>query len=626
METTPRDAPLRRVLLMFAGNLDTGRIARREHAGPRIARALAPIAAQYLFYANGRADPADPDAKVDGSKAQEKTDAPGGARAPAGKTRRAIRRHAMHAERGPLSEVRRRPVAPLLAELETIGPKVRVHAMPVKSPGDVHDPTCVAAWVQSFLDEPGKGLFRNLERAALASTEFVVSIANGTPTQWTCLIDALLAREARVSVARVTSGGEVRSWRPPAGQGYPTRDVEMLSRAPAAWNVLLTGPTGAGKSELARRLHDAWSKSSGRSGPIVAVNVAAVPTDLIEAELFGHAKGAYTGAVTERKGRLEEADKGTLFLDEIGDLPLAAQAKLLVALDVDKQQKRAVQRLGDGRASRVDVRLVLATNRDLATMLREGRFREDLLARIATYHLRLPPLAALRHRLLVELHRHLGRVAALYLRAARGLVPGTRTVRFAIDHAARTRLHDFVFDEGSPWSANHRDVMQASERLATRAWDGFATSRRSRSAESGVLTIKIELADVEAEVAELERRWSSGAPRGAPRDTDGLGPPDPRVDPASWSALARLDRMELSILLGALDAARGNQAEAWRRIRRENSLPGPTGDVQNPTNAFRKRLERFASALRDAPGAEPDAGNHASVVAPRSSKRRRPAR
>jgi sigma-54 specific flagellar transcriptional regulator A len=155
--------------------------------------------------------------------------------------------------------------------------------------------------------------------------------------------------------------------------------------APSDASVLLTGPSGSGKEVVARAIHAA----SGRGEkPFVAVNCGAIPRDLLESELFGHEKGAFTGAHAQHKGRFEEADGGTLFLDEIGDMPADMQVKLLRVLE-----ERAVQRVGGRGQIGVDVRIVAATHRDIDAAIDDGRFREDLFYRLAVFPIEIPSLA-----------------------------------------------------------------------------------------------------------------------------------------------------------------------------------------------------------------------------------------
>ena len=160
---------------------------------------------------------------------------------------------------------------------------------------------------------------------------------------------------------------------------------DLVTRAAATQvSVLLLGETGVGKERFARTLHQ---MSNRRQGPFVAVNCAALPNDLIESELFGVEKGAFTGAHASRAGKFERAECGTLFLDEVGELPLAAQAKLLRVL-----QEGEIERLGDERVRKINVRLVAATNVDLQAAVKAGRFRSDLYYRLNVYPVRIPPL------------------------------------------------------------------------------------------------------------------------------------------------------------------------------------------------------------------------------------------
>jgi DNA-binding NtrC family response regulator len=191
---------------------------------------------------------------------------------------------------------------------------------------------------------------------------------------------------------------ENRSLRQALGEKYShpnivaasTKMQEVLSTvervAPTNSTVLLGGESGVGKDLIARAIHE---KSRRASGPFVKINSTAIPENLLESELFGYEKGAFTGATTSKPGKFEMADKGTLFLDEIGDVPPATQVKLLRVL-----QEREFERLGSTRTVKVDVRLLAATNRDLRAALEEGTFREDLYYRLNVVPIDIPPLRA----------------------------------------------------------------------------------------------------------------------------------------------------------------------------------------------------------------------------------------
>jgi DNA-binding NtrC family response regulator len=171
-----------------------------------------------------------------------------------------------------------------------------------------------------------------------------------------------------------------------AGKSAPMRALFQLIEtvAPTGATILISGETGTGKEMVARAIHQTSTRHRGR---FVAINVSAIPETLLDAELFGHVRGAFTGAVAMRQGRLEQADGGTLFLDEVGTMPMALQMKMLRVL-----QEREFERIGDTKTIKVDVRIVAATNADLSKMVKEGAFREDLYYRLNVIPVHLPPL------------------------------------------------------------------------------------------------------------------------------------------------------------------------------------------------------------------------------------------
>ena len=216
--------------------------------------------------------------------------------------------------------------------------------------------------------------------------------------------------------------------------------VEMLERvAPARTTILLRGESGTGKEVFARALH----RMSGRgNGPFVAVNCAAIPEALIESELFGHERGAFTGAVGRREGKFELAHGGTLLLDEIGDLPLAMQGKLLRVL-----QEGEIDRVGGSRPVPVDVRLVAATNRDLEALVEEGGFRVDLLYRLDVVAIELPPLRERGEDITRLAHHFLRRFAAINDKSVKSFEPDALAAL-----------------QGWTWPGNVRELENAIER------------------------------------------------------------------------------------------------------------------------------------------------------------------
>ncbi len=253
------------------------------------------------------------------------------------------------------------------------------------------------------------------------------------------------------------------------GKSRPMQNVFELIDLAAASNatVLITGETGTGKELAARTIHD---KSSRKNGPLIKVNCSALTESLLESELFGHAKGAFTGAIRDKIGRFESADAGTLFLDEIGDVSPYIQVKLLRFL-----QEREFERVGESETRKADVRVIAATNRDLRDLVKNGEFREDLYYRLKVFPIRMPPLrerkddvGLLINHFIDKFNGQTGKsIQSLTSEAALTMMdycwPGNiRELENAIEHAFVTcREHEIgIFD--LPLEIRHVDLRAAS--------------------------------------------------------------------------------------------------------------------------------------------------------------------
>ena len=313
------------------------------------------------------------------------------------------------------------------------------------------------------------------------------------------------------------------------GDSVAMREVRHLIRQVAACDssVVVTGPTGSGKEVIARAIH---LESHRATAPFVAVNTGAIPRDLLESELFGHEKGSFTGAISQRRGRFEEADTGTLFLDEIGDMPFDMQVKLLRVLE-----ERTVQRVGGRGQIAVDARIVSATHRDIDAAIEEQRFRADLFYRLAVFPIDLPSLAERREDV-PQLVRHFVananakvsfNAAAMERMIAHDWPGNVRELRNVVDRAA-------IIFGGQVVGAEQADMLLAprGRRLASGAVSHAQPTEGQRdartllndlasrlgtepAAETPAPLLGTEPVDLRTTVADIEHRYITEALRAA---------------------------------------------------------------------------------------------------------------
>jgi len=298
---------------------------------------------------------------------------------------------------------------------------------------------------------------------------------------------------------------------------------ELRLVAASDMNVLVTGETGVGKELVARGIHAA---SARNEHPLIYVNCAALPEAVAESELFGHVRGAFTGATADRPGKFEVANGGTLFLDEIGELPLTVQPLLLRAL-----QEGEIQRVGADALRRVDVRVVAATNRDLAAEVEAGRFRRDLYHRLDVYRIEVPPLR--------ERRDDVPLLAGLFCDLTRRRL-GLGPVRIRPDTLAAL--------EAAPWPGNVRELENAISRAVLRATAGI---------ERGAAVV---LRPEHVASATLRDEPGQASPR----------PPRPPLPPGATLRDA-LDDYRRELIQGAVDASGGNWAAAARALGLQRS-------------------------------------------------------
>lgn len=345
-------------------------------------------------------------------------------------------------------------------------------------------------------------------------------------------VNAALAQSGAALPEAVQGAAAENGFMVGASSGFLAACHKLQQVAPTQATVLLQGETGVGKERFARMLHQLSRRAQG---PFVALNCAAIPDNLLEAELFGVERGAYTGAGESRKGRFERADKGTLFLDEIGTLNEAAQAKLLRAL-----QEREIERVGGSSTRQVDVRVVAATNADLERDVREGRFRADLYYRLNVFPIRIPPLRERRDDIALLVHHFVQRFSALHGKSISGFT-----------HRAIAALLNYSYP------GNVRELENIIERGIILVPDGTPLDRaHCFDSEAG-------LADP---MLSLDR---TGCMHPADDDLpDDEVPPDllDTLADRALDAAVSLEALELATMTAAVRRAEGNLSMAARRL------------------------------------------------------------
>ena len=332
------------------------------------------------------------------------------------------------------------------------------------------------------------------------------------------------ARKSGVSERKVEEPGEAM---PLVGRSAAMQDIyRALARLMQTdLTVMITGESGTGKELVARALHEFGKR---RNGPFVAINMAAIPRDLIEAELFGHEKGAFTGATGRSSGRFEQAEGGTLFLDEIGDMPMEAQTRLLRVL-----QEGEYTMVGGRTPIRSNVRIVAATHRDLGQMIRQGRFREDLYYRLNVVPIRLPPLRE-RSDDIADLVGHFLRASQRDGEPVKTIAPEAIKLMQAYSWPGNVReLENLVRRLGALYADEtiSKEIVQAELNIA---------DREAVPVAAGVMDLS---AAVETHVARLLREH------------------EPKLPPAGLYQRV-LDKVEAPLLAMVLNACGGNQIKA----------------------------------------------------------------
>ena len=315
------------------------------------------------------------------------------------------------------------------------------------------------------------------------------------------------------------------------------KEIQIVAQSD--FTALISGETGVGKELVARTLHQQSSRSTG---PLVYVNCAALPENLIESELFGHRKGAFTGASENRSGKFTIADGGTLFLDEIGEIPLAVQSKLLRAL-----QSQEIQAVGQDKTHTVDVRIIAATNRNLKEEVEAGRFRSDLFHRLTVYPIQVPPLR--------ERDNDIALLAGYFIEQIRRKL-GVQQIKFAPQVTQYLKQYD--------WPGNVRELEHMINRAALKAKNSQSNNQnQSEPSASGIITI--ELTHIGQLISTLETNMGSSLNNNSAALTTAL------FSQSELGIKSATEDFQRQLISNALSQHAGNWSAAARELKTDRA-------------------------------------------------------
>ena len=376
------------------------------------------------------------------------------------------------------------------------------------------------------------------------------------------------------------------TWNP--AQAYTPPTYQDFASLPQGSILFISGPIGSGKSYKARKLHENWQKQKKTGGKLVEVNVNAVPEKLIESELFGHVKGAFTGAINNKEGKFVEANNGTLFLDEIGDLPPYLQTKLLSVLGNHQVKNHSIYRdvvpVGTSKLTSTNATIICATHHNLDDLVKAGQFRPDLKSRLESHELRIEPIHKDPVAAALVFFENLNEKGSLY-------VPPETSQEFRFDLERHATIKLLKAIQNGSWEGNRRDFEQIADRLLL-YWSNKKKLKESKAQKArGEVIIRENMLE---EILEAKStNWG--------QDSVKQMPDIPAVDDAlnkklapvpEFKKLDGLSKLEALYLLEAKKAHPNNNAKAMRHLK-DKGMFCPAGSSTNLSGQFGNKWKKY---------------------------------